>query len=157
MISAGGGVRKALDNHVRSELALYYELKTEKEIQQAREVAIDEVSSKECTEEACVKAMGNILQVEYIFNLEIIGVGEDWDLNVTQTDQDGLRNPRNELCKNCDLTKARKTLSEILLALRPGGINIQRGKASLHLKSTPKAQVFLNGIKQGKNPLNLAR
>ena len=152
---AGGGVRKALDNHVRSELALYYELKTEKEIQQAREVAIDEVSSKECTEEACVKAMGNILQVEYIFNLEIIGVGEDWDLNVTQTDQDGLRNPRNELCKNCDLTKARKTLSEILLALRPGGVNIQRGKASLHLKSTPKAQVFLNGIKQGKTPLTL--
>ena len=62
----------SLNNHVQTELSTYYDLKTVKEIEQARDAAIDRLSSENCTEEACVKIMGELLDVEYTFSIEII-------------------------------------------------------------------------------------
>jgi len=150
------GLQGSLNNHVQTELSSYYELKSEKEIEQARDVAIDRLSSENCTEEACVKIMGEMLDVDYTFSLEVIDTGEGWDLTAARQDLDGVTSRRNELCKNCSLSKARKTLSGMLTALRPGEMLIQRGKASLRLESTPQSQVFLDGRDQGKTPLDLS-
>jgi hypothetical protein len=150
------GLQGSLNNHVQTELSSYYELKSEKEIEQARDAAIDKLSSENCTEEACVKVMGEMLDVEYTFSLEVIDTGEGWDLTAVRQDLDGVSSRRNELCKNCSLSKARKSLSGMLTALRPGEMLIQRGKASLRLEATPQAQVFLDGRDQGKTPLDLS-
>ena len=150
------GLQGSLNNHVQTELSSYYELKSEKEIEQARDAAIDKLSSKNCTEEACVKIMGELLDVEYTFSLEIIDTGEGWDLTAVRQGLDGVTSRRNELCKNCSLSKARKTLSGMLTALRRGEMLIQRGKASLRLESTPRSKVFLDGRDQGKTPLDLS-
>ena len=150
------GLQGSLNNHVQTELSAYYELKSEKEIEQARDAAIDKLSSENCTEEACVKVMGEMLDVEYTFSLEVIDTGEGWDLTAVRRDLDGVSSRRNELCKNCSLSKTRKSLSGMLTALRPGEMLIQRGKASLRLDATPQAQVFLDGRDQGKTPLDLS-
>ena len=139
------GLQGSLNNHVQTELSSYYELKSEKEIEQARDAAIDRLSSENCTEEACVKIMGEMLDVDYTFSLEVIDTGEGWDLTAVRQDLDGVTSRRNELCKNCSLSKARKSLAGILTALRPGEMLIQRGKASLRLESTPRSQVYLDG------------
>ena len=89
------------------------------------------------------------------WRVTIIDTGEGWDLTAVRQDIDGIFSRRNELCVDCSLTKARKSLSGILVALRPGG-EIQRGKARLLLESTPRSQVFLNGRDQGKTPLDLS-
>ena len=150
------GLQGSLNNHVKTELSTYYDLKTEKEIEQARDAAVDRLSSENCTEEACVKIMGELLDVEYTFSLEIIDTEEGWDLTVVRQDIDGVSSRRNELCIDCSLTKARESLSGILTALRPGEMAIQRGKARLLLESIPRSQVFLNGRDQGKTPLDLS-
>ena len=150
------GMQGSLNNHVQTELSTYYELKSEKEVEQARDAAVDRLSSENCTEEACVKVMGELLDVEYTFSLEIIDTGEGWDLTAVRQDVDSVTSRRNELCKNCSLSKARKTLSGMLTALRPGEMLIQRGKAILRLESTPRSQVFLDGRDQGKTPLDLS-
>jgi len=146
----------SLNNFVKTELSNYYDLKSEKEIEQARDAAVDQISSENCTEEACVKVMGELLDVEYTFSLEIIDTGEGWDLSVVRQDMDGVTSRRNELCNDCSLSKARKSLAGILTALRPGEMLIQRGKASLRLESTPRSQVYLDGREQGKTPLDLS-
>lgn len=146
----------SLNNFVKTELSDYYDLKSEKEVEQARDAAVDQISSENCTEEACVKVMGELLDVEYTFSLEIIDTGEGWDLSVVRQDMDGVTSRRNELCNECSLSKARKSLAGILTALRPGEMLIQRGKASLRLESTPRSQVFLDGREQGKTPLDLS-
>ncbi|MCH2285458.1 MAG: PEGA domain-containing protein, partial [SAR324 cluster bacterium] len=146
----------SLNNFVKTELSNYYDLKSEKEVEQARDAAVDQISSENCTEEACVKVMGELLDVEYTFSLEIIDTGEGWDLSVVRQDMDGVTSRRNELCNECSLSKARKSLAGILTALRPGEMLIQRGKASLRLESTPRSQVFLDGREQGKTPLDLS-
>ena len=146
----------SLNNFVKTELSNYYDLKSEKEVEQARDAAVDQISSENCTEEACVKVMGELLDVEYTFSLEIIDTGEGWDLSVVRQDIDSVTSRRNELCNECSLSKARKSLAGILTALRPGEMLIQRGKASLRLESTPRSQVFLDGREQGKTPLDLS-
>ena len=146
----------SLNNFVKTELSNYYDLKSEKEVEQARDAAVDQISSENCTEEACVKVMGELLDVEYTFSLEIIDTGEGWDLSVVRQDMDRVTSRRNELCNECSLSKARKSLAGILTALRPGEMLIQRGKASLRLESTPRSQVFLDGREQGKTPLDLS-
>ena len=100
------GLQGSLNNHVQTELSSYYELKSEKEIEQARDAAIDRLSSENCTEEACVKIMGEMLDVDYTFSLEVIDTGEGWDLTAARQDLDGVTSRRNELCKNCSLSKA---------------------------------------------------
>ncbi len=146
----------SLNNFVKTELSNYYDLKSEKEVEQARDAAVGQISSENCTEEACVKVMGELLDVEYTFSLEIIDTGEGWDLSVVRQDIDSVTSRRNELCNDCSLSKARKSLAGILTALRPGEMLIQRGKASLRLESTPRSQVFLDGREQGKTPLDLS-
>ena len=146
----------SLNNFVKTELSNYYDLKSEKEVEQARDAAVDQISSENCTEEACVKVMGELLDVEYTFSLEIIDTGEGWDLSVVRQGMDGVTSRRNELCNECSLSKARKSLAGILTALRPGEMLIQRGKASLRLESTPRSQVYLDGREQGKTPLDLS-
>jgi len=146
----------SLNNFVKTELSNYYDLKSEKEVEQARDAAVDQISSENCTEEACVKVMGELLDVEYTFSLEIIDTGEGWDLSVVRQDMDRVTSRRNELCNECSLSKARKSLAGILTALRPGEMLIQRGKASLRLESTPRSQVYLDGREQGKTPLDLS-
>ena len=146
----------SLNNFVKTELSNYYDLKSEKEVEHARNVAVNQISSENCTEEACVKVMGELLDIEYTFSLEIIDTGEGWDLSVVRQDMDSVTSRRNELCNDCSLSKARKSLAVILTALRPGEMLIQRGKASLRLESTPRTQVFLDGSPQGKTPLDLS-
>ena len=146
----------SLNNFVKTELSNYYDLKSEKEVEQARDAAVDQISSENCTEEACVKVMGELLDVEYTFSLEIIDTGEGWDLSVVRQGMDGVTSRRNELCNDCSLSKARKSLAGILTALRPGEMLIQRGKASLRLESTPRSQVYLDGREQGETPLDLS-
>jgi hypothetical protein len=149
-------VQGSLNNFVKTELSNYYILKSEKEVEQARDAAADQISSENCTEEACVKVMGELLDVDYTFSMEIIDTGEGWDLSVVRQHIDGVTSRRNELCDECSLSKARKSLAGILTALRPGQMIIQRGKASLRLESTPVSEVYLDGRKQGKTPLDLS-
>ena len=85
----------SLNNFVKTELSNYYDLKSEKEIEQARDAAVDRLSSENCTEEACVKIMGELLDVEYTFSLEIIDTEEGWDLTAVRQDIDGVSSRRN--------------------------------------------------------------
>ena len=100
------GLQGSLNNHVQTELSVYYKLKSEKETEQARDAAIDKLSSENCTVEACIKIMGELLDVEYTFSLEIIDTEEGWDLTAVRQDLDGVTSRRNVLCKNCSLSKS---------------------------------------------------
>ena len=51
------GLQGSLNNHAKTVLSTYYDLKSEKEIEQARDTVVDRLSSENCTEEACVKIM----------------------------------------------------------------------------------------------------
>ena len=63
--------RKAIKNHLEAELSRYFELKSEEEVQEAMIAVADEIESENCSEEACIKMMGEVLMVDYIFKFEV--------------------------------------------------------------------------------------
>jgi hypothetical protein len=149
------GLQGSLNNYAETVLSTYYDLKSKKDVEDARDSAIDKLTSENCTEDACVKIMGELLDVEYTFKIKIIDTGEGWDFMIMRQDLGGITSRRNEVCENCSLSKSRKTLEGMLRALGPGVGFIQSGKATLILESEPISQVFLNGEDQGNTPLNL--
>ena len=66
------GVQKSIDNFIRAELSKNYFLKSRDEVLEAMEKAADDADSTNCSEEACIKIMEEILDVEYTFKFEII-------------------------------------------------------------------------------------
>jgi len=147
--------RAILQNHVLTELSAYYDLKSEQEVESARDAAIDKLSSENCTEEACVKIMGDLLDVEHTFSFSVIAAGNYWDLSATRLDYFGTTARRNSACEQCTLPLARKILTELIVGLRPGTAVIKHGEAILTLESEPRALVFWEGIEQGSTPLEL--
>ena len=147
--------RAILQNHVLTELSTYYDLKSEQEVESARDAAIDKLSSENCTEEACVKIMGDLLDVEHTFTFSVIAAGNYWDLSATRLDYFGTTARRNSACEQCTLPLARKILTELIVGLRPGTAVIKHGEAILTLESEPRALVFWEGIEQGSTPLEL--
>jgi len=150
-------LQESLNNFVQTELSRNFELKSKGEVEGAMESALDELDSENCTQQACIKKMGRMLDVDYTFNLKIIDTGEEWDLIAIRVHYFEDRTMRStELCDDCSLTKARKLISEMLSEMRPGEMLIQSGKARLRLDSTPRSKVFMGGRELGQTPLDLS-
>ncbi|MBF0240393.1 MAG: PEGA domain-containing protein [SAR324 cluster bacterium] len=145
-----------LRNYVSTQMGTYFELKSEQELRKAIDAVRDKISSVECTEEKCVKLIGEALDVDYSFTVEITVSERIWDVTMRRVDaQEGVQSSKNDLCDNCDLQRARQILSEMILSMRPGGKLAGSGEAILELTSTPTAKVFLNGIPAGSTPIEL--
>lgn len=148
--------RAIIQSHVINELSVNFDLKSEKEVEQAREFAVDKISSENCTEEACIKQMGELLDVEYTFTFKIIAAGNYWDLSAIRVDtfmEKTVR--RNIACEDCNLSRARLLLTELILGLRPGTTTVKSGEAVLQIETEPRSLIFLEGIEQGSTPLEL--
>ena len=147
----------SLNNFVQTELSRNFEIKSEDEVDEAMEKAIDEMDSENCTQQACIKKMGRMLDVDYTFNFKIIDTGEVWDLIAIRIHYFEDRTMRStELCDDCSLTKARKLISEMLSEMGPGEMLIQSGKARLRLDSKPRSKVFMGGRELGNTPRDLS-
>ena len=150
-------LQESLDNFVQTELSRNFELKSKDEVDEAMEKAIDEMDSENCTQEACIKKMGRMLDVDYTFNLKIIDTGQVWDLIAIRIHYFENRTMRRtELCNNCSLTKARKLISAMLSTMGTGEVSLKGGKSRLLVESTPRSAVFIDGYPKGETPLDLS-
>ena len=147
--------RQILQQHVLTELSQSYELRSEQEIVAAREKAADKLASTDCTEVACLKVMGELLDVDHMFAVLVSASGNYWDFTGIRMEPLGRTVRKSVECPNCTLPKARAGLTELLHGLRPGAVGIERGKAVLILESEPSGLVFLEGVEQGETPIEL--
>ncbi len=145
-----------LQQQALAELSQSFELKSEQEMLAARDRAIDRIASEECTEEACIKVMGELLDVDYTFTLSITASGRYWSFTGIRSEPLGRTVRKNLVCEQCTLPKARRVLTELLLGLRPGSAVAGSGEAILILESEPSGLVFVNGLSQGNTPLEVA-
>ncbi|MBF0240210.1 MAG: PEGA domain-containing protein [SAR324 cluster bacterium] len=145
----------SLNNHVKTQLGYYFTLKSEAELKKATLDVQNELESSQCTEDQCIKKIGENLQAEYSFQVGITRIEPDWDISIQKVDlMEDTTASANELCSACTLEKARSLLRGMILSLRTGTLQI--GKASLSMTSDPVAKVFLNGIDQGTTPREIS-
>jgi uncharacterized delta-60 repeat protein len=101
--SLGGvdGVRKQiLQNTLTDELKKYFRIVPQEKYEQVLEQVFEELEFEECTEDQCIMRVQEMLQVENVFNLQVLGENKDTQLNLTWRTLDEKKN-ETDVCLGC--------------------------------------------------------
>ena len=92
--------KQILQNTLEDELKSHFRLVPQEKYEQVLEQVFEELEYEECTEDQCIMRVQEMLQVENVFNLQIIGEGKDSQLNLTWRTLDEKKN-ETDVCLGC--------------------------------------------------------
>ena len=75
--------KQIIQNTLSQELTKYFRLVPQDKFEEAQEKAFEELDYEECTEDQCIMMIQEILQVENVFSLQVIGEGNDTQLSLS--------------------------------------------------------------------------
>ena len=84
-----------LQNSLEEKLRNYFKLVPQDKFLKAQESAFEELDYDECTEDQCILLIQEMLQVENVFNLQLIGEGENTQLSLNWRTLDEKKNQIN--------------------------------------------------------------
>jgi len=89
-----------LENTLTDELKKHFRIVPQEKYEQVLEQVFEELEYEECSEDTCIMRIQEMLQVENVFNLQIIGEGKDSQLNLKWITLDEKRN-ETDVCLGC--------------------------------------------------------
>ena len=89
-----------LENTLTDELKKHFRIVPQEKYEQVLEQVFEELEYEECSEDTCIMRVQEMLQVENVFNLQIIGEGKDSQLNLKWTTLDEKSN-ETDVCFGC--------------------------------------------------------
>ena len=89
-----------LENTLTDELKKHLKIVPQEKYEQVLEQVFEELEYEECSEDTCIMRVQEMLQVENVFNLQIIGEGKDSQLNLKWITLDEMRN-ETDVCLGC--------------------------------------------------------
>ncbi len=92
--------KQILQNTLTDELKKHFRIVPQEKYEQVLEQVFEELEYEECTEDQCIMRVQEILQVENVFNLQIIGEGKDSQLNLKWITLDEKKN-ETDVCLGC--------------------------------------------------------
>ena len=92
--------KKILQNTLEDELKEHFMLISQERFEEAQEKAFEELDYEECTEDQCIMMIQEMLQVENVFHLEVIGEGSDTQLSLSWRTLDEKKK-ETEVCMGC--------------------------------------------------------
>ena len=92
--------KQILQNTLTDELKKHFRIVPQEKYKQALEQVFEELEYEECSEDICIMKVQQILQVENVFNLQIIGEGKDSQLNLKWNTLDEKKN-ETDVCLGC--------------------------------------------------------
>ena len=99
---------------LESVLSQYYKLISQDDYAQAEELAFEQLEAEECTEEQCIRAIQDILQVDRLFVLQIVREGEFNQLSLTLVRADD-KIVRDTFCEGCNIGDLHQKVEELVL------------------------------------------
>ena len=102
-----------LQNTLEDELKTHFRLTSQDRFEDAREKAFDELEYEECTEERCIILIQEMLQVENVFHLQVIGEGNDTQLSLSWRTLDEKKK-EEEFCEGCRTGELRKMIGGLV-------------------------------------------
>ena len=101
--------KQILENTLTNELKQYFRIVPQEKYQQVLEQVFQELEFEECSEDTCIMRIQEILQVENVFNLQIISEGKDSQLNLKWITLDEKKN-EEDYCEGCGTRDLRKMI-----------------------------------------------
>ena len=92
--------KKILQNTLEDELKEHFMLISQERFEEAQEKAFEELDYEECTEDQCIMMIQEMLQVENVFHLEVIGEGSDTQLSLSWRTLDEKKK-ETDFCEEC--------------------------------------------------------
>ena len=92
--------QQILQNSLEDELKEHFTLISQERFEEAQEKAFEELDYEECTEEQCIRLIQEMLQVENVFHLQVLGEGDDTQLSLSWRTLDEKRK-ETDICSGC--------------------------------------------------------
>ena len=89
-----------LENTLTDELKKHFRIVPQEKYEQVLEQVFEELEYEECSEDTCIMRVQEMLQVENVFNLQIIREGKDSQLNLKWITLDEKKN-ETDVCLGC--------------------------------------------------------
>ena len=105
--------KQILQNTLTDELKKYFKIVPQEKYEQVLEQVFQELEYEECSEDTCIMRVQEILQVENVFNLQVIGEGKDTQLNLKWITLDEKKN-EEDYCEECGTRELRKMIGGLV-------------------------------------------
>ena len=92
--------KQILQNTLTDELKKHFRIVPQEKYEQVLEQVFEELEYEECSEDTCIMMVQEMLQVENVFNLQVLVEGKDTQLNLTWRTLDEKRN-ETDVCLGC--------------------------------------------------------
>ena len=135
-----------LENTLTDELKKHFRIVPQEKYKQVLEQVFQELEYEECSEDICIMRVQEMLQVENVFNLQIIGEGKDSQLNLKWITLDEKRN-ETDVCLSCgtfQLNDKVRGLVQKLVGEKPIVVRKEKG---ILFRDTPYSK-FVEGGKK---------
>ena len=90
-----------LENTLTDELKKHFRIVPQDKYEEVKQEVFKELEVEECNFDTCIMKIQEALQVENVFNLQIIGEGKDSQLNLKWITLEEKKNEEN-YCKGCN-------------------------------------------------------
>jgi len=110
------GERTIIFNGLQSSLTRFYQLVPQETYAQAEARAFAELELEQCTEAQCIRKIQELLQVERLFNLQLIREQQITQMSLTLV-REKDRIVRNDTCLNCGIIDLFKRVQALVIAV----------------------------------------
>ena len=108
--------KQILQNTLEDELKFHFRLISQERYEEVLEKVFEELDYKECNEDQCIVMIQEMLQVENVFHLQVIGEGSDTQLSLSWRTLDEKRK-EEEFCEGCGTGQLRKMIGGLVREL----------------------------------------
>ena len=105
--------KQILQNTLTDELKKYFRIVPQEKYEQVLEQVFAELEYEECSEDTCIMRVQEMLQVENVFNLQIIGEGKDSQLNLKWITLEEKKN-EEDYCEGCGTRDLREMIGGLV-------------------------------------------
>ena len=138
-----------LQNTLEEQLKEHFMLISQERFEEVREKVFEELEYEECTEDRCIMMIQEMLQVENVFHLQLIGEGNDIQLNLKWITLEEKKN-ETDVCLGCgtfQLNDKVRGLVEKLVGEKPIVVRVVRKGKGILFRDTPYTK-FVEGGKK---------
>ena len=105
--------KQILQNTLEDELKSHFRLISQERYEEILEKVFGELDYKECNEDQCIVMIQEMLQVENVFHLQVLGEGDDTQLSLSWKTLDEKRK-EEEFCEGCRTGELRKMIGGLV-------------------------------------------
>ena len=108
--------RKILQNTLNETISTKFRIVPQERFEQAQEEAFQQLEYEECTEDQCIMLIQEMLQVEHLFQLEVIAEGRMIQLSIKLATLYEKKN-KTDFCENCSTREMSDRVRKLTLDL----------------------------------------